>query len=163
MTEHHGNGTAQWSQKYSTILQTVTVVALFISGFYVAIIWPIESRLADLDRDKLSEIESKIIREDWNRRFEENRSGILKLQDNLVPRSEHEEHWANQAERLGDVHNQLSDMQKEFHDVFNAGDALKSLQKELDDLRAQIHQSENTTRVTVQPPAAVNPLLAPTH
>lgn len=146
----NGNGYA-WPQRYSTILQTITVVALFISGFYVAIIGPIEERLGELDRGKLSEIESKIIREDWNRRAEEDRTAILKLQDAQVPRNEHEQHWKTEADRTEDLHQQILGMQKEFHDVFNAGDALKDLQRELEDLRAQVHRDTTALPGTVPP------------
>ena len=152
----NGNGNGAWTQRYSSILQTVTVVALFISGFFIAVIGPMNSHLEVLDREKLSEEASRILREDWNRRYDELRAAVLKVQDAQVPRAEHEQHWVTDSRRIEDLRGTVLDMQKEFNTTFNAGDALKNLQKELDDLRSQVHR-DNVT-VSVPGPLPVSPV-----
>lgn len=129
-----GNG---FAARYSTIIQTITVVALFVGGIWAGVIQPLSSRVDELEKNSVTVRESKDTRDDFNRRFDELRLSILKLQDNQVPRTEHQEHWNEEAERIKSLRDNYVDLQKEFQSTYGVSDVIKTLQKGLDDLRQE--------------------------
>jgi hypothetical protein len=60
---------------------------------------------------------------------------IISLSSEMVSRSEHEFHWKDQEERYTSLSARLNEMQHEFGTNFTIGDAVKSLQSELRELR----------------------------
>lgn len=165
MTDN-GNGNG-WSQRYSVIIQTVTVVGLAVGGLWAAILGPMKEQLTEFDLHKLSDREHEIFVKDVDNRFreirdqamkvvphsvdeehfvaldkriEEIRQSVLKLEADQVPRNEHEEHWKEEAARVTALHDNFQELNKQFQAVYNAGDVIKALQKELDDLRTQTHR-----------------------
>jgi hypothetical protein len=49
----NGNGNGYYG-RVSTIIQTVTVVSLFVAGFWGAVIMPLKSTLDDIEKTKLT-------------------------------------------------------------------------------------------------------------
>lgn len=73
------------------------------------------------------------------------RADIRTIQNDMVTRSEHKTHWDEIAERQTALSNRLNELQHEFGSNFTMGDQLKSLQKQIDDMRmAAINASRST-------------------
>jgi hypothetical protein len=138
VSEFNGNGNG-WAQRYSIIIQTITVVGLVVGGLWAGIIAPMGGRINELERETVTEREARDLKDDINRRIEENRAAIEKVKDQEVPRAEHEEHWKEESDRLVALHDNFADLDKQFQSIFTGGDAIKNLQKQLDDLRLQVH------------------------
>ena len=81
-------------------------------------------------------------------------SFVTRLQEGQVTRAEHNQHWHDIEERINGVRNEVQEIRNKFDATYNSGDALKSLQKQIDDLRG-VHVS--TTFPTPQgAPTAAN-------
>ena len=65
---------------------------------------------------------------------------VSRLQENQVTRQEHSQHWHDIEERINAVRNEIQEMRNKFDATYNSGDALKNLQKQIDDLRG-VHVS----------------------
>lgn len=138
-----------FTQRYSTIIQSVTVVGLFVAGFWAGVISPIQYHLTQLDGDTIKirehnefksriDSERQIIKDDVRRNLERLEAMVNKLATDQVSRAEHNQHWEWIAERINAVNARMNDIGKEYSSSYTLGDQLKSLQKQLDDLRMDI-------------------------
>ena len=70
------------------------------------------------------------------------RDEINRIRNDIVSRSEHEQHWADIEDRIATIHKAMSDfirdqtatndeMRKEFGGTYTAGDQLKNLQEQI--------------------------------
>lgn len=86
-TNGNGNG---FTQRYSVVIQTVTVAALIVGGFWGAVINPMRAELIDLKKDQLTIREH----EEFKNRLDREIAVIRETSRSVVPRSEHEARWA---------------------------------------------------------------------
>lgn len=99
----------------------------------------LQGQINEINRSKLSVPEHQEFKEDINRRFGFLGDDVHRLEDGLVSRPEHVQHWETTAKAIGDLEAQIGDLQKQFTAGYGPGDAIKNLQKQLDDLRLQVH------------------------
>lgn len=82
---------------------------------------------------------------------ESNKEDIRSIRQELVPRSEHAQHWAEFTDRVNSLRFALdqerqeratsnADIRKEFGSTFTAGDQMKNLQDQIKQLQARIDQ-----------------------
>jgi hypothetical protein len=132
-----------YAQRYSTIIQTVTVVGLFVAGFWAAVISPMQGHIDKFDHAYLAIREHDEFKFRIDQRLKDVVDGqisliisdIIKLKDQQVTRAEHIQHWNESAERFNALTARLNELQKDFNGSYNLGDQIKNLQKQLDDLR----------------------------
>lgn len=132
-----------YAQRYSTIIQTVTVVGLFVAGFWAAVISPMQTHLDKVDKIYLSLREHDEFKLRIDQRLKDVSDGLIghlnddvnKLKEGQVSRAEHIQHWNESAERFIALTTRLNELQKDFNGSYNIGDQIKNLQKQLDDIR----------------------------
>lgn len=134
MPASDGNG---FSQRYSTIVQTVTVVALFVAGFWAGVISPLAVKITEIEKGGISlrEHEEFKLRIDNDIARLDHRIALNSLA--VVPRAEHEARWsayeANQkllSERLNEVRNLAG-----ANSTVPLRDEMTRVQNEINDLR----------------------------
>lgn len=130
---------------YPVILQTVTVVSLFVGAFWVGIISPIDISIRQLEVEKLS------IREhdEFKARIDQEMLLMQKAMEHILiespGRKEDEAHWQNQTDRITALTDRLNELQKLVSGSYNIGDQVKNLQKQIDDLRSKPSASIQVT------------------
>lgn len=77
----NGNG---WSQRYATLLQTVTVIGLFVGAVWVAIISPIENRIDKIERNAISLREYQAFQKAVEEHFDRSQGDIKELRGNVM-------------------------------------------------------------------------------
>lgn len=112
-----------WSTRYTGIIQTITVVSIFVSGFWLAVIQPISETIKKVETNTLTLREYEEFKLDVNRRFEQIQTEVESLRTAQVTRAEHERHWADSDSKLNNIH--------------------EIMQKQIDDLKTQIDQMNN--------------------
>jgi len=165
VSEPHGNGNGNGNgayQRYSTIIQTITTVGLFVAGLWAGVIQPMSSRIDHIADNYLTVAEHRQYKDSVERRLSTLEEQVAHIQDGLVTRSEQKQRWDETDSRFSALHTQVDDLAKQFQSVYSAGDAFKTLQKELDDLRVQLHadtqyysfpQQQGTAPTVIVPPA----------
>src|SRR5215467_12925519 len=82
----NGNG---FSQRYSTIIQTVTVMALGVAGFWGSVISPMQNEIKDkLSKEEHAEFKLRIDKDILRIEY-----ALAELNRKIVPRDEHGERW----------------------------------------------------------------------
>lgn len=62
---------------------------------------------------------------------------VTNLRSLLVTRPEHEKQWTDTTERYDNLRGQLNELRNQFLGTYNIADALKGMQKQIDDLRTR--------------------------
>jgi hypothetical protein len=146
----NGNGNGYYG-RVSTIIQTVTVVSLFVAGFWGAVIMPLKSTLDDIDKTKLtinehSEFKYRLDRElsdirdkakDLPPRLElqPHWAELTRLQSDIVPRGEHLEHWRSVDQQFVELRREIDAVRSQVGNTYTLGDEIKRLQHDMDQLR----------------------------
>jgi DNA repair exonuclease SbcCD ATPase subunit len=84
---------------------------------------------------------------------------LAKLQDSLVSRAEHQQHWNEADQRYNALSSRLDQLNTQFNGTFTIGDQLKALQKQIDDLRGVL----TGVHASVSIPSGVNLGPTPIH
>lgn len=128
-----------FSQRYSTIIQTVTVVALFIGGFWGAVIGPIAARQEKLEV-KLEGAISRAEHEEFKLRIDRDIARIdadrLRDKTAVVPRSEHDARWSATDKDLKLLSERLNELRTATTSTYTTRDEIQRLQAELTELRS---------------------------
>ncbi|WP_131114311.1 hypothetical protein [Lichenihabitans psoromatis] len=99
-----------------------------------------ETAVTDRDLDKRLDI-SGARRDDWQRGAEKaveaNRQHIDKLENEVVPRGEHEEHWRAVDRQFADVQRQVDEQKKFQSDLYSARDIIRDLNERTKTLELQ--------------------------
>ena len=106
------------------------------------------------DEHQLHELETRSVTQ---HEHEDLKYRVEQLQSHYVPREEHIEHWNQTTDRLTGLANTINELRRDFSGSFTVTDALKQVQKEIDDLRVQ-HASQASVTPTIPLTA---PLLSP--
>jgi hypothetical protein len=146
MAKSNGDG---FTERYSTIIQTITVVSMFVAAFWAGVILPINKELEEINKNGIFRSEETEIKENINRRFDADQVRLYKLEDGQVTRNELSEHWSTTEKEIAALHIELSDIQKELN-TYGIGEAIKALQKQLDDLRLQVHGVPSVSTPVIQ-------------
>lgn len=140
----NGNGNGNYSQRYGVIIQTVTVVAIFIAGFWTAVVMPIRSQLDQTlpireHEEFKHRLDDKFLdqKAELQREIEENSVRVRRLEDGIVTRGELQQIWAKDAEQVSNIQREIDELKKEFGGTFTLGDKVKELQTQLDEIRTQ--------------------------
>ena len=156
VSEPHGNGNGNGNgtyQRYSTIIQTITTVGLFVAGLWAGVIQPMSARIDHVADNYLTIAEHRQYRDSVEKRLATLEEQVVRIQEGQVTRSEQKQRWDETDSRFTALHTQVDDLAKQFQSVYSAGDAFKTLQKELDDLRVQLHADTQYYNFPQQPGA----------
>jgi hypothetical protein len=134
----------------STIIQTVTVVAIFVGGFWAGIIIPISSRVEKVNSDlseRINRVESaesvlqvtlaeyREFHTNTDKTLENMRTDLAKLRDQQVTRGEHQQKWDADAAAFIRLQNEIDEIKRDFGSAYSLNDKIKELQTELNDIR----------------------------
>jgi hypothetical protein len=135
----NGNG---FSQRYSTIIQTVTVVALFIAGFWGAVIQPLTTKINEsISRQEHEEFKLRVDRDLIRLEAERlrDKDGFrARFTRDVVPRSEHETERAAMMHDISVVSDRLNELRTATTSTYTMRDEIQRLQTELTELRTAI-------------------------
>lgn len=162
-----GNGAARVSSFYGSLLQSVTVVALFVAGFWAGVIVPLQNAQHD------SVTKSEFL--EFKQRMDEHNKQLV---TDVVPRNENDRAWKDLDQRLSSTEHGLSstmtrdeivsrlenhtqqtnslrtdltDLTKEIGRTYNVGDQVKSMQLQIDDLRKALENKADYRLIPVSP------------
>jgi hypothetical protein len=107
------------------------------------------------EKGKIQALENRTI---TLQQHEDLKSRVDALQSHYVPREEHVEHWNQANERLKSMSDSINDLRHDYSGTFTVTDALKQLQKEIDEVRSQ----NQSIKATVSQPITTVPL-SPQH
>jgi hypothetical protein len=95
----------------------------------------LQAEIDQLSREKLTlaEHHEYALRKDKDTDRIDNEINALRA--GLVPRSEHEQHWAEQNDRFSTLRDQIVELRKQINGSWDVGKQLDNLQKEIEDLR----------------------------
>ena len=151
-----------FASRYTIIIQTITVVAFFIGGFWAGVIAPVQDRLTRVEKHYLQISEFEQFKSDAERRMKDNETDklswqvhnqfkedtlnrisvmnndITRIRTDQVTRSEHEQHWSDTKDRISSLFDEIASVRHDFSSSYTIADQMKSLQKQLDDLRLSI-------------------------
>jgi predicted RNase H-like nuclease (RuvC/YqgF family) len=139
MNGPNGNG---WTTRYASILQTVSVVGIFVGGFWAAVIVPMGKSIEKIEKNYVSLREFEQFKTDIVAKLDALSTEVEKIRDSEVTRSEHQEHWSDTDQRIEALAKRVDQMETEYQMVYGPNDALKAMQKQIDDLRVQLAQPE---------------------
>ena len=149
-----------WSQRYSTIVQTVTVVALFVGGFWVAVIGPIsyrqdrfthdylmirehesfqrriDDRVAELERVLNARID--YVKTTFDQRFILHHEAINNLTSSIVQNKAYDVKVDNDRAHFTRVESDVKELRDYIGGTYSVKDALAQQQKQLDAIRDKI-------------------------
>jgi hypothetical protein len=142
-----------WSSKYSMVLQTVTVVGLFVGAFWVAVVQPQSVRLEKLETNELSLREHEAFKEKVEGEIKAINAEILRIRTEIVPRSTHELKWKDDDDKIAHMQNELHDLRENIIGTYSTKDAIANLQKQLDIVRDKL-SSNPAVSVSVPTPSS---------
>lgn len=132
----NGNG---FSQRYAVIIQTVTVIAIFMAGAWTVIGSPMFENIKAIQRDinvdhawtqkhdvQIKHLEEAIVRID--ERYEKH----------VVPRPEHDIKNKQSDAQMALISERLNELRRDTYRTVTVGDELKRLQTEVSDLRKML-------------------------
>lgn len=124
----NGNG---FSQRYSTIIQTVMVASAFLGAFWAGIISPISVRLSDVEKSSIALREH----EEFKLRIDKDISRINAQLLTIVPSAVHDAHWAATAKDIQQLADRLNDLRTSTTSTYTIRDEVVRLQTEITELR----------------------------
>lgn len=140
----NGNGNGNGVAGYSTILQTVTTVALFVGGFWAGVIAPISERQRLLE-DKMGGYITKAEHAEFKLRLDKNiesiDSAILRERALIVPRPENEIRWKASEDTQKLMSDRLNELRSQTSSAYTMRDEVMSLRNELIEMRKRLMQS----------------------
>jgi hypothetical protein len=150
--QSNGNGNGYYG-RVSTIIQTVTVVSLFVAGFWGAVILPLKTALDDIDKSKLTVNEHGEFKYRLDRELSEIRekakdfalrlelqphwAELTRLQSDIVPRGEHLEHWRSVDQQFIELKREIDAVRSQVGNTYTLGDEIKRLQHDMELMRAK--------------------------
>lgn len=119
--------------QYTTWIAAAGLVISIMVGFFTLGISPVKEAIAKNEADSRIAIErveaaAQGVRKELTEEFKEIRSAV-------VPRGEHEQRWRSFEASLANVALRLDETRKTLGDLYSPKDALKDLQKQIDDIR----------------------------
>lgn len=132
-----GNG-RNGAQQYAVIIQTVTVAALFVGGFWGAVISPMGTRIDKVEAAAVVHNEYGEFKTHVEGLIATNSAEILRLREAVVPRGEHVEKWNGITQSIANVQRQIDDLAKQVGSNYTLRDKIIELQKQLDDVQQQM-------------------------
>ena len=135
-----GNGARNGYQQYAVIIQTVTVVAFFVGGFWAAVISPMGTRIDKIESGAISRAEHTEFKASIDGKIAESNAEILRLREAVVPRGEHVEKWNGITQSIANVQRQVDDLGKQVGSSYTLRDKIIELQKQLDDVQGQMRR-----------------------
>lgn len=140
-----------FSQRYSTIIQTVTVVGLFVGAFWGAVIQPLASRLDGIEHNTISRAEFREFGIRLDAEILRLTADSEKQRDGLVTRGEHTQKWAADAATFANLQRQIDDTRKELGGTWSMRDALVQLQTRIDRMENWSHSDHAQIQVKPAP------------
>lgn len=135
-----GNGVAG----YSTILQTVTTVALFVGGFWAGVIAPISERQRLLETEMRNYI-GKEEHAEFKLRIDKDldtiNARIIRQNTQVVPRPENEVRWKASEDTQKLLSDRLNELRIQTSSAYTMRDEVMSLRNELIEMRKRLMQS----------------------
>lgn len=137
----NGNGNGNAVAGYSTILQTVTTVALFVGGFWAGVIAPISERQRLLE-DKMGGYITKAEHAEFKLRLDNNIEAIndrmLRDRAQVVPRPENEVRWKASEDTQKLLSDRLNELRTQTSSAYTMRDEVMSLRNELIEMRKRL-------------------------
>ncbi|RYB01885.1 hypothetical protein [Lichenibacterium ramalinae] len=69
-------------------------------------------------------------------RFTRVEADVDRLQGAIVPRGEHDAHWADQRSRHTEIQRQVDDLRGRMEGIYSPKDQIQSMQRHIEDLEA---------------------------
>lgn len=133
-----GNG---FAQRYSVIIQTITVVALGIAGFFTTVIQPIVGRQEKLETELRTSIQ-RSEHEEFKLRIDRDiaRIDAARLRDktDVVPRTEHDARWEATSKDIRLLSDRLNELRTSTTSTFTIRDEVQRLEADLRDIRTRL-------------------------
>lgn len=136
MIPANGNG---FAQKYSTIIQTVTVAALFIGGFWGAVIAPLSSRLEKAETLTLSRLEYAQYALRVDQILSRHEAAFLTVNEKMVPERVHQLKWDQDKTDKERIREAIERIRADLGGTYSLKDALSDMQKRLDRIETAAH------------------------
>lgn len=119
--------------RYNAILSTVTVVAIVVAALWYGVIGPQGDRIKELETHTIGlrehdefRVREDMAREAMHKEIDKEVDGLTRrvdrIEGGLVSRSEHEEHWKEDAERVAEVSARLSEFRNQMAGTYTIGD-----------------------------------------
>lgn len=141
MAEPNGNGyTNNFAQRYSAIIQTITVVALFVGGFWAAVISPLSTRFDRMDQETIKVREYSFSEKKFDERINLLISGQERLRTEVLTKAQFEAQQSADKQHFERMQSDLKDLRDFIGGTYSIKDALAQQQKQLDALTAKVHQ-----------------------
>lgn len=138
--EGNGNG---FAQKYSVIIQTITVVAIFMAGAWTVIGSPMFENIRTIQKDLNTDHAWTQKQDVQIKHLEES---ILRIDDrhekHVVPRSEHDIKNKQSDAQMALISERLNELRRDTYRTVTVGDELKRLQTEVADLRKLLSERQ---------------------
>lgn len=138
MSTENGNGNG-FAQRYAVIIQTITVIAIFMAGAWTVIGSPMFETQKVLQRDLnadhawLQKHDVQVSHlEDAIKRIDE------RHEKHVVPRSENEIKSKQVSDQIALISERLNELRRDTYRTVTVGDELKRLQGEMQDLRKSL-------------------------
>lgn len=119
----------------STILQALVAAGGVMGILWYAVIQPMQQDLRDMKKETLLLGEHNQFRNDVDRQFRAINDELIRLREDIVKRSEHEQHWREQAAAVERLQKEIDEVRLQIGGSYPLGKVLEHLQSELDEIR----------------------------
>lgn len=139
----NGNGNG-FAQRYAVIIQTITVIAIFMAGAWTVIGSPMLANINAIQKDINSDHAWTQKQDVQIKHLEE---AILRIDErydkHVVPRSENDIKSKQTTDQMALISERLNELRRDTYRTVTVGDELKRLQVEMSDLRKQLLDRQN--------------------
>lgn len=130
-----GNGNG-FAQRYAVIIQTITVIAIFMAGAWTVIGSPMYDSIKAVQKDINSDHAWTQKQDVQIKHLEESITRIDdRYEKHVVPRPEHEMRNKQTDAQMALISERLNELRRDTYRTVTVGDELKRLQAEMSDLR----------------------------
>ena len=162
MAEHPPTYLNGFTNRYAIILQTITVVALFVAGFWAAVVSPMQGQINDRvtleahnefvrrTDQSIEQIRDQIKQLTPREELQVRWDILTKLSNEIVPRGENAEHWLSIANQIAEENRQIDSMRNQLGSAYTLADEVRRLQQQIDQL------NHPAVSIPVSPPTSVN-------
>jgi chromosome segregation ATPase len=165
MPPRNGNGNGSTNVNNGLVSWAAVILAIFSAFWAVAnprddiktLKSDEQTQLTDFRHEVAATYTALVEHREFAKRLEEDvvklQIQITELRKDQVSRSEHQQHWSDQTERINAVNAALGELRSQFVGSYNIGKQLDSLQKQLDQMRdAMTIKPMNLQAPTSTPP-----------
>lgn len=126
--------------QYTTWIAASGLIISLMVGFFTLGISPIKEAIAKNDGDLRASV-TKVEHTAALAR-KELADDLKEIRGAVVPRGEHEQRWRSFEASLANISSRLDETRKTLSDLYSPKDALKDLQKQIDDMRSIMMKKE---------------------